>query len=109
MIIFAAPGGIIGARLYYIFFNPDLYRNPDGSWSLAACLSTRNGGLAIYGGIIAGVFIAWLVARYKKIPFPALADVCAFGLLIGKLPTLGKLYERRGLWRPNGPALAHGN
>ena len=37
MIIFAAPGGIIGARLYYIFFNPDLYRNPDGSWSLAAC------------------------------------------------------------------------
>lgn len=85
MIIFAAPGGIIGARLYYIFFNPDLYRNPDGSWSLAACLSTRNGGLAIYGGIIAGVFIAWLVARYKKIPFPALADVCAFGLLIGQI------------------------
>lgn len=37
MIIFAAPGGIIGARLYYIFFNPDLYRNPDGSWDLAAC------------------------------------------------------------------------
>ena len=56
-----------------------------GSWSLAACLSTRNGGLAIYGGIIAGVFIAWLVARYKKIPFPALADICAFGLLIGQI------------------------
>ena len=76
MIIFAAPGGIIGARLYYIFFNPDLYRNPDGSWSLAACLSTR---------------------------------LCLWPFDRANCRTLGKLYERRGLWRPNGPALAHGN
>ena len=85
MILFAAPGGIIGARLYYIIFNADIYRNADGSLDLLACLDIHRGGLAIYGGIIAGVLIAWAVARYKKIPFPALADVCAFGLLIGQI------------------------
>ena len=58
---------------------------PDGSLDLMACLDVHRGGLAIYGGIIAGVLIAWAVARYKKIPFPALADVCAFGLLIGQI------------------------
>ena len=69
MIIFAAPGGIIGARLYYIFFNPDLYRNPDGSWSLAACLSTRNGGLAIYGGLLLGSSLPGWWHGIKRFPF----------------------------------------
>ena len=79
LVLFAGPGGIIGARLYYIIFNTGLYRNAE------ACLSIHSGGLAIYGGIIAGTLIAYLVARYKKIPFPALADLCAFGLLIGQI------------------------
>lgn len=85
MILFAGPGGIIGARIYYILFNPSLYVTSEGGLDLKACLSIHSGGLAIYGGIIAGVLIAWAVARYKKIPFPALADVCAFGLLIGQI------------------------
>lgn len=85
MILFAAPGGIIGARLYYIIFNLDLYRKADGSLDLAACVSIHRGGLAIYGGIIAGVLIAWGVAHHKKIPFLALADGCVFGLLIGQI------------------------
>lgn len=84
MLLFAAPGGIIGARLYYICFNQALYRNGDGSWNWKACFNVHNGGLAVYGGIIAGVLIAWLVARHKKISFPALADLCVFGLLIGQ-------------------------
>ncbi len=85
MILFAAPGGIIGARLYYIIFNLDLYRKADGSLDLAACVSIHRGGLAIYGGIIAGVLIAWGIAHHKKIPFLALADGCVFGLLIGQI------------------------
>ena len=85
MVLWAVPSCIIGARLYYVIFYLDLYRNADGSLDLLACLDIHRGGLAIYGGIIAGVLIAWAVARYKKIPFPALADVCAFGLLIGQI------------------------
>ena len=85
VLLLAAPGGIIGARLYYIIFYSELYRTADGSWDLMACLNVHNGGLAIYGGIIAGTLIAYLVARHKKIPFSALADLCAFGLLIGQI------------------------
>ena len=59
MILFAAPGGIIGARIYYIVFNPGLYLNDDGSLNIMACLDIHRGGLAIYGGIIAGVIIAF--------------------------------------------------
>ncbi|MBP3319176.1 MAG: prolipoprotein diacylglyceryl transferase, partial [Ruminiclostridium sp.] len=47
LLLFAAPGGIIGARLYYIIFNPDLYKNADGSLNIKACLNVHNGGLAI--------------------------------------------------------------
>jgi len=85
LLLFAAPGGIIGARLYYIIFNPDLYKNADGSLNFKAMLNVHNGGLAIYGGIIMAVLIAFLVARYKKIPFLTLIDACACGLLIGQL------------------------
>ncbi|MBR5534762.1 MAG: prolipoprotein diacylglyceryl transferase [Ruminiclostridium sp.] len=85
LLLFAGPGGIIGARIYYILFNPDLYRNADGSLNFKAMLNVHNGGLAIYGGIIMAVLIAVFVARYKKIPFLALIDSCAFGLLIGQM------------------------
>lgn len=84
-LLLAAPGGIIGARLYYIIFYSELYRKPDGSLDLLACLDIHKGGLAIYGGIIAGTIIAFLVARHKKISFLALADLCAFCLLIGQI------------------------
>lgn len=85
LLLFAGPGGIIGARIYYIVFNPDLYKNADGTMNLKAMLNVHNGGLAIYGGIIMAVIIAFFVAKYKKIPFLTLIDACAFGLLIGQM------------------------
>lgn len=85
MLLFAAPSGIIGARLYYILFNPTLFQKPGGGLDLWACLNVHNGGLAIYGGILGAVLAAFFVARYKKIPFAVLADASACGLLIGQL------------------------
>lgn len=84
-LLFGGPLGIVGARLYYIVFNPSLYRSADGGLDLKACLNIHQGGLAIYGGIIVGSLVAFLVARYKKIPFAALLDLTAFGLLIGQM------------------------
>lgn len=84
MLFFVLPGGILGARLYYIIFNPSLYVK-DGSVDWRACLNIHNGGLAIYGGVIAGTLLVFLVARYKKIPFPALVDLTTYGLLIGQI------------------------
>lgn len=83
LLIFALPIGIIGARLYYVIFNFDLYRG-----NLLSVFNIRNGGLAIYGGIIAGALTAFVFCRLKKIPAGAVLDLGAFGLLIGQ--TLGR-------------------
>lgn len=85
VLLFALPGGIVGARLYYIIFNPSLYVKAGGRIDLGACLNIHKGGLAIYGGILAGTLIVFLVSRHKKIPFPAMVDLCTFGLLIGQI------------------------
>lgn len=85
VLLFALPGGIVGARLYYIIFNPSLYVKAGGGIDLGACLNIHKGGLAIYGGILAGTLIVFLVSRHKRIPFPAMVDLCTFGLLIGQI------------------------
>ena len=82
-LLWGGPLGIVGARLYYIIFNPSLYFT-DGKLDLKACLNIHQGGLAIYGGIIVGSLTAFFVAKYKKISFAALLDLTSYGLLIGQ-------------------------
>lgn len=80
MMLWLLPFSIIGARLYYVLFELDSYLlNP------AKIFAIRDGGLAIYGGVIAGVIVIWLVCRRKKIPVPAMLDLVVFGLLIGQI------------------------
>lgn len=83
-ILFAAPGGIIGARIYYVLFYPSLYRNADGSFNWREAISIWDGGLAIYGGVIAAVIILVIFCRVNKIKFLAFADLGSYGLLIGQ-------------------------
>ena len=54
--IFTILFGVIGARLYYVIFEWDNYKN-----DLLSILNIRNGGLAIYGGLIAGFIAACIV------------------------------------------------
>jgi len=80
VMIWLIPCSIIGARTYYVLFQLGYYvQHPDELFAI------RNGGLAIYGGVIAGVLVAYLVCRRKKIPFPAMLDCLCFGLLIGQI------------------------
>lgn len=80
LMIWLIPCSIIGARLYYVLFELDYYiQNP------AAIFSLRQGGLAIYGGIIAGALVVYLVCRRKKVPVLAFLDLVVFGLLIGQI------------------------
>ena len=83
-IIFAAPGGIIGARIYYVLFYQSLYRNPDGSFNWGETIAIWDGGLAIYGGVIAAVIILIVFCAVTHIKFWAFADVGAYGLFIGQ-------------------------
>ena len=59
--IFAIIFGIIGARLYYVIFAWDMYKD-----DLLEIFNTRHGGLAIYGGVIAAVITVFVVAKVKK-------------------------------------------
>lgn len=84
MLLFAVPFSLVGARLYYIIFYLDLYKNADGSLDFLAMIRTWDGGMAIYGAVIAGAIVLFVVCKFKKIPFLAFADLGAFGLLIGQ-------------------------
>lgn len=74
------PTAIIGARLYYVLFKLDYYLTNPGE-----IIAVWNGGLAIYGGVIACVIVIIFVSRHKKIPVAAVLDVLVFGLLIGQI------------------------
>lgn len=84
MLFFAAPLGILGARLYYIIFYLDLYRRADGTLDISAMLRITDGGLAIYGGIIAAAIVLFIFCKIKKLSFLAMADLGVHGLLIGQ-------------------------
>lgn len=74
------PLSIVGARLYFVLFKLDYYlANP------AEIFALREGGLAIYGGVIAGILVIYFVSCHKKIPLGAMLDVIVFGLLIGQI------------------------
>ncbi|SFC81463.1 prolipoprotein diacylglyceryl transferase [Butyrivibrio sp. YAB3001] len=71
---------IIGARLYYVFFAWDYYKsNP------ISILYIRNGGLAIYGGVIAGFTTAFIYTRIKKKSFLMMTDTIMYGLVLGQV------------------------
>ena len=71
---------IAGARLYYVIFSWDYYRdNP------LQILNLRGGGLAIYGGVIAGVLTVVFFAKRKKISVPLMLETCCYGLVLGQI------------------------
>lgn len=72
--------GILGARIYYVIFAWDYYKD-----DLLSIFNIRQGGLAIYGGIIGGAITLLVVAKRKKIPAPVLLDVAGMGVIIGQL------------------------
>lgn len=77
--IITFPVSIIGARLYYILFNLQYYfENP------SEILNIRGGGMAIYGGIIAGAISIFIVTKIKKINFLDMLDYTVPALALGQ-------------------------
>lgn len=83
-VLWGIPCAIVGARIYYVLFYLDQFKNSDGSFSFRKAIAIWDGGLAIYGGVIAGFLTAYLFSRRRKISFWALADCCVQGLFIGQ-------------------------
>lgn len=71
---------VIGARLYYVIFTWDYYKDHLGS-----IFNIREGGLAIYGAVIAAVITAIVYTRVKKISFWPLVDVGGPALILGQI------------------------
>lgn len=79
-IIYAIFFSIIGARIYYVAFEWDMYKDHPMD-----ILNIRQGGLAIYGGVIAGFLTCFIFTKIKKISFFQFADVCVTGLITGQI------------------------
>lgn len=72
-------GGVVGARIYYVAFSWDSYKD-----NLKSIFNIREGGLAIYGGIIGAVLVAFIVAKIRQVKMLPLLDIAGMGFLIGQ-------------------------
>ncbi|NLD58618.1 MAG: prolipoprotein diacylglyceryl transferase [Clostridiales bacterium] len=73
------PAAIVGSRLYYVAFSWEIYRD-----DLLKIFSLREGGMAIYGGVLAGILAGWIFCRVRKLPFWKLADLAAPSIPLGQ-------------------------
>ncbi len=71
---------LIGARLYYVIFSWDSYKD-----DLLQIFNTRGGGMALYGSVIAGILTAVIYCRVKKYNFFLMADTAVAGLILGQI------------------------
>lgn len=88
--LYAILFSVVGARIYYVMFAWDSFKdNPLSIFNL------RTGGMAIYGGILAGILTAAVYAKIKKVNFYKLADLCVPSLLLGQaIGRFGNFFNR---------------
>ena len=79
-VLWVVPFAIICTRAYYVIFRWDYY-----SVHLNEILDIRDGGLAIYGGVIGAVIGVAVLCKFKKIKLAALLDLVSLGFLIGQM------------------------
>jgi phosphatidylglycerol:prolipoprotein diacylglycerol transferase len=79
VVLISLPIGIIGARLYYVAFEFNNYKN-----NLIDIFNIREGGLAIHGGILFAFISAFIFAKRKKMSFFKMADVAAPTIIIAQ-------------------------
>lgn len=72
--------GLIGARIYYVIFDPSCLNG-----SLLNIFKIWEGGIAIYGAIIAAVITAYIYCKRHKLPVFKVFDLAVQGLFIGQI------------------------
>lgn len=78
--IYAIVSAIIGCRVYYVIFQWDYYKD-----HLLEILNLRQGGLAIYGGIIGALICLTVYTKIKKVSWGIMADTAVLGLVFGQI------------------------
>jgi len=79
----AVPFGLVGARLYHVITDPELYwgKNGQGTW---AAFEVWHGGLGIWGGVAGGALGAWIGCRRHNVDYATFADALAPGLVLAQ-------------------------
>ncbi|MFW5998372.1 MAG: prolipoprotein diacylglyceryl transferase [Bacillota bacterium] len=77
--IYAIPVAIIGARIYYVIFRWQYYRN-----NIFRIIALREGGLAIHGAIIGGLIVLLVMVKKRKINFWKTVDILSPPLVLGQ-------------------------
>lgn len=78
--VYAIIFSVIGARLYFVFFSWDSYKD-----NLLSILNTRRGGMAIYGGVIAAFITLLVYCRIKRLKALQMGDTGVMGLILGQI------------------------
>ena len=79
-VLFAVPIAIVCARIYYVIFEWDMYSD-----DLMKIFAIREGGLAIYGGVIGGIATAVVFCKIQQFPLLKLMDFAMPSLLLGQI------------------------
>ena len=79
MVFYAVLFGILGARIYYVLFNLDYYLKMPSE-----ILKVWHGGLAIHGGIIAGILVVYFYTKKYKMKFLKTLDISVVGIIIAQ-------------------------
>lgn len=80
LVLYAVFFAIVGARLYYVIFSWDMFKG-----DLLSIFNLRNGGLAIYGGVIGAVLTLYVFSKKRKLSFTMLLDTGSPGLIAGQI------------------------
>jgi len=92
LLLLGVPLALIGLRVYYLVFNWDMY---SGQNFFRVFFQFRDGGLAIFGGIIGSALAAAIMGMRKNIPFSVMADTAAPSFLLGQvIGRFGNFFNR---------------
>ena len=79
-LITAVIFGLIGARLFYVGFSWDLYKD-----NILEIFNIRNGGMAFYGGLLGGMLGAAIYCGIRRLSFMKMADTACMGLVVAQI------------------------
>ncbi|GAA3610941.1 prolipoprotein diacylglyceryl transferase [Microlunatus ginsengisoli] len=100
-VVVGIPFGIVGARLYHVITDYELYFGADAPMTPIDALKIWHGGLGIWGAVAFGILGGYLVARRRKLAFPALLDSIAPGLAVAQaIGRLGNWFNQELFGRP---------
>jgi phosphatidylglycerol:prolipoprotein diacylglycerol transferase len=100
MVLVMIPASVLGARLYYVFFNWEDYRLTPGK-----ILATWEGGLAIHGALIVGFLVVWLMSRHYGFGLANVLDVISPSVVLGQaIGRWGNYFNQEAYGYPVDPA-----